>query len=342
MYKKGVKACFLLFPVLAGLTCLPLFAQQTSIPFGGVNRSYVQKPGQQQPVAAASKPRLPIATAFQGESKFYAILAQAEREGWRKLPLGDRTARVAKALNGVPYKNYTLEADDYIETPIVDLTGMDCWTYYENALAISRMLTYKPAPYKPEDMLHMVELERYRNGICTGNYLSRMHHLEEVFHDNARRGYSMNITPRLPGAVRLNREIREMTVQWKSYRYLRNNQSLIAPMGRIEAAVSKLPIYHLPKDKVRAAEKYLQNGDICAITSNWKFGYTSHVGLIVRIKGRAYLAHATSDRSKGRKTLFDKPITDYLNGSSKHAGIIVSRPFEIPKSILWQKDFAGR
>lgn len=339
MYEHNVKVKLLLVSVLAGL---PLKAEQTSIPLGGFKRTHVQQPAKQHPVPPPSKPRLPLTTAFKGTSKFHAIVARAEREGWRKLPLGDRTVRVAKALNGVPYTNYTLEADDKIETPIVDLTGMDCWTYYENALAISRMLTYKPAPYKPEDMLHMIELERYRNGVCTGNYLSRMHHLEEVFHDNARRGYSINITPRLPGAVRLSREIREMTVSWKSYRYLRNNQALIAPMGRIESAVSKLPIYHLPKDKVRAAEKYLQNGDICAITSNWKYGYTSHVGLIVRLKGRAYFAHATSDRSKGRKTLFDKPITDYVNGSSKHAGIIVSRPFEIPKSILWHKDYAGR
>jgi hypothetical protein len=37
---------------------------------------------------------------------------------------------------------------------------MDCWTYYENALAFARMLRYKPGPYTPQDMLHMVELER--------------------------------------------------------------------------------------------------------------------------------------------------------------------------------------
>jgi hypothetical protein len=204
------------------------------------------------------------------------------------------------------------------------------------------MLTYKPGPYKPQDMLHMVEIERYRNGICTGNYLSRMHHLEEVFHDNQRRGYAVNITPRVPGAVRLQREIREMTVMWKSYRYLKNNPSLVEPMGRIEAHVSKLPVYHIPKNKVRDAEKYFQDGDICAISSNWRYGYTSHVGLIVRQNGRAYFAHATSDRSKGRKTLIDRPITDYVNGSSKHAGIIICRPFDLPPSPLWEKNFASQ
>ncbi len=313
-----------------------------SMAMKGVHRIQVQSPGRQTPVPPASKPRLPLSTVFKGEAKFHAIVAKAERENWRKLPIGDRTTRVARELIGAPYINYSLEVDDKIESPVANLTAMDCWTFYENSLAIARMLTYKPGPYKPVDMLHMIEVERYRNGTCNGNYLSRMHHLEEVFHDNQRRGYALNITSRIPGAVRLKREIKEMTVQWKNYRYLKNNTSLIEPMGRIEAQVSKLPVYHIPKDKVRDAEKYLQNGDICAITTNWKYGYTSHVGLIVRIKDRAYFTHATSDRDKGRMTIIDRPITDYLKGNSKHAGIVVCRPFDLPPSKLWQKNVAGQ
>jgi len=296
----------------------------------------------QRPLPPASPPRLPMSVVFQGEAKFHAVVAKAERNHWRKLPIGDRTFRIARELLGVPYVNYTLEVDDRIESPVVNFNGMDCWTFYENALAISRMIHHKPPPYTPRDMLHMIEIERYRNGVCTGSYLSRMHHLEEVFHDNQRRGYATNITPILPHAVRLNRDIREMTVQWKNYRYLSSNPSLVEPMGKIEAQVSKLPVHHIPKDKVRNIESYLRNGDICAITTNWKFGYTSHVGLIFQHKRRSYLMHATSDHAKGRKTIIDKPITDYLNGSSKHAGIIICRPNDLPLSPLWSKGVAER
>lgn len=311
-----------------------------SMAIGDSSRIQMQSPGRQAPVPSPSPPRLPMSTVFKGESKFHAIVAKAERENWRKLPIGERTVRIAREMVGAPYVNYTLEVDDKIESPVVNFGGMDCWTYYENALAISRMIAFKPGPYKPQDMLHMIEFERYRDGKCTGSYLSRMHHLEEVFHDNQRRGYALNITPRIPGAVRLKREIREMTVQWKNYRYLKSTPALIEPMGRIEAQVSKLPVYHIPKDKVRAAENYLQNGDVVAITTNWKYGYTSHVGLIVRLKGRAYFTHATSDRSKGRMTIIDRPITDYVNGNPKHAGIVVCRPFDIPPSPLWQRSVA--
>ena len=290
----------------------------------------------QKAVPPPSSPRLPLTTVFQGESKFQAIVAKAERENWRTLPLGERTIRVAREMVGTPYVNYSLEVDDRTESPVANLRGMDCWTYYENSLALARMLRFKPAPYKPEDLLHMVEIERYRNGICTGSYLSRMHHLEEVFHDNQRRGYATNITSRIPGAERMHRQIQEMTVQWKAYRYLRSNPALLAPMGKIEAQVSNLPVYQVPKSKVRNAEKYLQNGDICAITSKDTSGYTSHVGLIVRVKDRAYFSHATSDRDKGRMVIIDRPISDYLNSASKHAGIIVCRPGDVPQSPLWQ------
>ena len=294
----------------------------------------------QKAVPPPSSPRLPLSTVFQGESKFQAIVAKAERENWRNLPLGERTVRVARELVGTPYVNYSLEVDDRTESPVANLKGMDCWTYYENSLALARMLRFKPAPYKPEDMLHMVEIERYRNGICTGGYLSRMHHLEEVFYDNQRRGYATNITSRIPGAERMHREIHEMTVQWKAYRYLRSNPSLIVPMGKIEAQVSNLPVYQVPKSKVRGAEKYLQNGDICAITSTDTSGYTSHVGMIVRMGDRAYFTHATSDRDKGRMVIIDRPITDYINAGAKHAGIVICRPNDLPQSPLWQNNVA--
>jgi hypothetical protein len=111
-------------------------------------------------------------------------------------------------------------------------------------------------------------------------------------------------------------------------------------MGRIESQVSRLPVYHIPKSKVRAAENYLQNGDVCAITTHDSGGYTSHVGLIVRLANRAYFAHATSDRDKGRMTIIDRPITEYLNAASKHAGIIICRPNDVPPSPLWQKTVA--
>jgi hypothetical protein len=38
--------------------------------------------------------------------------------------------------------------------------------------------------------------------------------------------------------------------------------------------------------------------------------------------------------------IIDRPITDYLNGSSSHAGIVICRPNDLPPSPLWQQGVA--
>jgi hypothetical protein len=286
-------------------------------------------PGLRQPTAQ-NPYKLPLDTIFKGEDKFQDICDKAVVNNWRNLPIGERTMRIAHEMLGTDYVNFTLEVDDHLEAPVVNFHAKDCWTFYENSLAMARMIHQQNPPYHPIDMLRYVEMERYRGGYCDGSYLSRMHHLEEVFHDNQRRGIATNITPNLPGAQRLSREIREMTVQWKSYRYLRSNPSLIGPMADIEKRVSRLPVYHIPKSAVRDVESHLLSGDICAITSLGKYGYTSHVGLILKSNARAYFVHATSDRDKGRQVIIDRPITSYLHEMSKHAGIIICRPKDLP------------
>ena len=60
----------------------------------------------------------------------------------------------------------------------------------------------------------------------------------------------------------------------------------------------------------------------------------------MRVKDRAYFCHATSDRDKGRMTVIDRPIADYVNGASKHAGIIVCRPNDLAPSPLWKQNVA--
>lgn len=274
------------------------------------------------------QPRLPLSTVFKGKDKFDRLVAQAIRENWRALPIGERTATVGRALLGTPYVNYTLEIDDHIESPSVNFNGLDCWTFYEVSLAFARMLKVKDGDYRPEDLLALIELERYRDGHCTGSFLSRMHFLEEVFANNGARGLSINPTKEM-GGVPLHRNITEMTSAWRSYRYLRNNPGLLPDMAKIQERVSILPVYHIPRSKLAAAEKYIQTGDIIAITSRDKSGYTSHVGMAVRTPTGVRFMHATSRRSAGRKVILDGSIASYLDRSSDHIGIIVYRPLDV-------------
>jgi hypothetical protein len=265
---------------------------------------------------------------FIGEQRFRSLVARAAAENWAGLALGDRTVTVATALLGTPYVNYTLEIDDRVETPCANFHGLDCWTYYEISLAFARMLRSAEKPHTPEQLLSFIELERYRGGKCTGSYLSRMHHLEEVFYDNEKRGLGRNITREL-GGLPVRRQIREMQVAWRSYRYLRNSPALRRGIAEVENRVSNLPVHYIPRAQVASIEPRLQNGDVVAIICADQSGYSSHVGLIKREGDRARFMHATSKLAKGRCTHLDGPIASYLFESGDHMGIAVFRPAEV-------------
>lgn len=286
-------------------------------------------PSEVPATAVLRQPRLPWPVVFKGEAKFHRLCERASKEDWADQPIGERTVTVGRALCGTPYGNYTLEIDDRVESPSVNFDMLDCWTFYETSLAMARMVKNPPSLWSREALLHYIELERYRDGRCTGSYLSRMHHLEEVFADNERRALGRNFTPAL-GGVPVRRQVREMQASWKSYRYLRSDPSLVPEMAKIEARVSTLPVTYIPRSKVAAAESQMRDGDVLAVATNWRYGYTSHVGLAKREGSACRFMHATSSRSKGRCCVVDSRISGYLHEKSTNMGLIVFRPTEAP------------
>ena len=304
--------------VLGGAAPVLIFPQCKTVPSEGGSTGVTLR-----------QPRLPWPVVFRGEAKFNRLCDQADKENWADRPIGERTVTAGKALCGTPYGNYTLEIDDKIESPSVNFDMLDCWTFYEASLAMARLVKNPPSLWSREAFLHYIELERYRDGRCTGSYLSRMHHLEEVFADNERRGLGRNPTASL-GGVPVRRNIKEMQASWRSYRYLRNNPSLIPEMARIEARVSTLPVTYIPRSRVAGIESKLQDGDVLAVATDWHSSYTSHVGLAKRDGASCRFMHATSSRSKGRSCVVDGRISGYLQEKSSNMGLIVFRPSEAP------------
>jgi hypothetical protein len=276
--------------------------------------------------------RLPLATTFQGEQRFHEIVAKSRTEKWADLAMGPRIIKFARELHGVPYSSFTLEIDDHIEAPSANLVGLDCWTFFEVCLGMARMIESKQDSYQPTDLLAQIEFTRYRGGKCHGDYLDRIHYLAEWFFENEARGTCDDITRDLGGAqLMTGRKCREMTVLWKSYRYLKNNPELRPLMSRSETEVSSLPVYYIPKSKVAAIESKLQDGDVIGIVTNQQGGFCSHVGVAIRTDdGVLRLMHASSNY---KKVVIDKSLSGYLNSFKYHAGIIVGRPLEVSKTI---------
>jgi hypothetical protein len=276
---------------------------------------------------SATAAGLPFSTVFKGHSVFDRLISQAD--GWAGLPIGERTVAVGRALVGTPYKGYTLEIDDRIEAPSVNLYGLDCWTFFESALAFARMLDEPRDQWTPQTMLKYIELDRYRGGDCNGSYLSRLHYLEEWLSDNDRRGLVMDLTRSL-GGIRARHSATEMTRGWKSYRYMRNNPDLRAGVARMEKKVlADTPLYYIPNSRVAAIESKLQTGDIIGICAHDGSGIaTAHVGLALRgSDGTLHFMHASSPRNFG-KVVIDSRLSTYLHRYKSNAGIIVARPLK--------------
>ena len=277
-------------------------------------------------VALATETRLPFNTVFKGQDQFNRLVSLAKSNDWKSLSIGPRTAEVGAALVGTRYKHFTLEIDNRIEAPSVNFQGMDCWTFFEISLAFARMLDEPEANWSPQAMLHYVELDRYRGGECTGEYLSRLHYLEDWLYDNNRRGLVVDLTRDL-GGKSVPHSAREMTQGWRHYRYLAANRALLGPLGRMEADVSSRPLYQIPKNRVRKIEPKLQTGDIIGIISRDRSGLysTSHVGLACRTSdGVLHFMHASSPSNYG-KVLVDAELSKYLARYGTDTGILVAR-----------------
>src|ERR1700751_946717 len=277
-------------------------------------------------VAFASESHLPFGAVFKGQDQFNRLVAKAKAGNWKALPIGERTAAVGQALVGTRYKHFTLEIDNRIESPSVNFQGVDCWTFFEISLGFARMLNESESNWSPERLLHYIELDRYRGGQCTGEYLSRLHYLEDWLYDNDRRGLVEDLTRELGGRS-VPHSAREMSVGWRHYRYLAANRSLLGPLARMEANVSSRPLYEIPKNHVAGIEPKLHSGDVIGIISRDRNGLysTAHVGLALRSNdGVLHFMHASSPNNYGR-VVVDSRLSDYLYPYRTDSGILVAR-----------------
>jgi hypothetical protein len=290
-------------------------------------------------VSAAEE--VPFKTVFKGRERFDRLLKDGRAKDWKSLPIGMRTGTVGMALLGTPYRHSTLEIDPRVEAVSVNFNGMDCWTFFETSLAFARLLTLPEEQQTPSMMLRLLELDRYRDGRCTGDYLSRHHFLETWIRDNARRGLVADITESLGGVRMPHHDVCEMSDSRNLYPALKNNEKMVERIREVEEEVSDLKVLYIPKSQVPRVEKQLENGDIICVTTRASESYTSHVGLAWRDqKGVLRLLHATTNRdvgereNAGRRVVLDERLSDYLDRIPRHAGIYVARPNDLPPEVV--------
>ncbi len=237
-------------------------------------------------------------------------------------PIGDVIAAIGKSFLGTEYVAHTLEVGK-TESLVINLTGLDCTTFLENALAFARCIKAKKLSF--EDYEKELTKIRYRNGIID-QYPSRLHYFSDWIYNNSKKGIVKNISQEISGdSLKFNLDF--MSTHPDSYVQLKEHPDFIPIIKEQEESINKRTYYFIPKEKVDQIEKKIHNGDLIAITSNVKGLDINHVGIAVKSDdGRIHFMHAPNVGYKVQIT--EIPLANYLMKIKSDTGIMILRAVE--------------
>lgn len=243
-------------------------------------------------------------------------------KGLAVLPLNDVIAEVGKTFLGVDYVAHSLETPGD-EQLVLNLRGVDCTTFLENALVLSRCIKMNRISW--EDYKAELTKVRYRDGIID-HYPSRLHYFSDWIFNNSGKGIVKDVTKEIGGTpVRFNVNI--MSRNPDKYKQLDGNGEYLKKILSQEKEISARDYYYIPKSQIKDIESKIGNGYLIAITTNIEGADIAHVGIAVKMKdGRIHFMHAPLAGAKVQIT--EKPIDEYLAKNSKQTGIVVLKPLE--------------
>ena len=230
----------------------------------------------------------------------------------------DKIVAVAKMFMQTIYVGGTLEGNGK-EQLVVNFRELDCTTYLENVVALSKALSKKQV--KIDDFLNELENIRYRNGKLT-DYSSRLHYFSDWIYENEKKGIVKNITAEI-GGESYDKTINFMSMHVNSYPALQADTTLVEEIRKIEKEINNRELFFIPETNIHQLEDHINNGDLIAITTKIKGLDISHVGIAVHVNNRLHLMHASSKAEK--VIISDIPLAEMLMKSKYQSGIMVAR-----------------
>lgn len=257
-----------------------------------------------------------LAWAFRQQSAEKEIFRQAMKH-CEVHQISDCVADMGRFFLEKPYQTHPLEKGEK-EDLVTNLTGFDCVTLVENALALAEVSLQNTHKYeKYEEYLQQI---RYRDGKIAA-YPSRLHYFTDWIFDNQQKGFVKDITAGL-GGIPYKKQFNFMTQNRDLYPQLKEEINFL-DMIMVEKAMNKRNLYYIPKEKVQSVAIKIQEGDIISITTSVKGLDVSHEGIAIKRKGQIYLLHASSEANK--VIISDVPLHLYLAKNKSQTGIMVCR-----------------
>jgi len=247
------------------------------------------------------------------------------KEDLKDKPITDVVVEIGESFLGTDYLAHAIE-EDGDEQLVINLSGLDCTTLVENSLALARCVKLDSTSF--ENYLDELQFIRYRDGIVDG-YPSRLHYFSDWITDNASKGIIEDETKKL-GGLPIKFNLNFMSTHPDSYKQLKENPDLVPVIQMQEKEINSREYYYIPKDIFRLKEKYIDSGEIIAITTTVEGLDIGHLGIAVKMEdGRIHLLHAPNVNTKVQIT--EEPLADYLMKYKRHSGVIVLKVLEPDK-----------
>ncbi len=228
-----------------------------------------------------------------------------------------------REFKGMPYVAKTLEKHAN-EKLIVNLRQLDCTTYVETVLALSRTM----AQGKPTFANYCENLKkvRYRDGNVA--YPSRQHYFTYWIQENTKEKIVENIqTPNPPFSATQNVNANFMTTHLESYPMLKGKPQWVKQIAEMEESITGTKQKYMPTNAVtnsKVTRKAVHDGDIIAIVTKKAGLEISHVGIAVWHNDGLHMLNASS---LNHKVIEDGELLQtYLRKQTSALGIRIARP----------------
>ncbi len=238
-------------------------------------------------------------------------------------PINEVIAEIGKSFVGTEYVAHTLEKEGD-ESLVINLSGLDCTTFLENALVLARCIKYDKTSF--DDYQKELTFVRYRDGKIDG-YPSRLHYFSDWIFNNGKKRTVVDVTKALGGKL-YDKKVEYMTTHRESYKQIAKNEEFYNIIKQQEEEINKREHYFIPKAMIKSVENKIKSGFLIAITTDMEGMDIAHVGIAVKMDdGRIHFLHAPLSGSKVQIT--DVPLYDYLQKNKKQNGIMVLQPIDI-------------
>ena len=296
-------------------------------PVGDAGRAVIT--GDTTPEEEEIDPDAPWVETEKDREILHETVTWAREQGLQELPMGEIMGLVGSTFVGVPYRESPLEVPGD-ERLVVDLRGMDCVTFVEQVLAMSRLVRevseedLDDPEALAEQFRDVLTTLRYRDGELDG-YLSRLHYFSEWISDNEAKGLVEDLTRGMGGEA-VTEPISFMSSNPDAYRQLDEEPDLVDEIRSVEETLSDGERYVIPQDEIARLEEGIRTGDIIAATSTVEGLDVAHTGLAFWHQGRLHLLHAPLE--DGTVEISERPLAERIQNIDGQDGIIVARPLD--------------